>query len=640
MARLKKNLGLIDVFAISTGAMFSSGLFLLPGLAAAETGLSAALAYLIAGFLMLPAMLSKAELATAMPRAGGTYYFLDRAMGPLMGTIGGIGTWVALVFKSGFALIGMGAYLAIFMDIPITTVGLVLAAVFCVANLVGAKESSGLQRILVGVLLVVVAAFMLTGLAATAGGTATLHTDSPLLLDGVDGLLATVGLVFVSYAGLTKVASVAEEVENPDRNIPLGMGLSLFVATIAYTVGVALVTLLLPTSTLYTDLAPVASAARVLGGDWATFAVAATVIAAVAAFASTANAGIMSASRYPLAMARDQLVPAGFARLGKFGTPTWGIVGTSAAIALCVVIFDVGTVAKLASAFQLLLFSLVNLCVIVMRESRLEYYRPGFKSPLYPWVQIAGIVFPLWLIAEMGWVSMLFTVALVVASAVWYALYASSRVTRAGAIFHVFERLGRRRWGALDDELRRILHEKGLKDDDPIDDLLLRAPVLELVGELDFSEVTREAAELLAHRTDIPPDELADVFVAENSIGMMPVLGGAAFPHHQYIGVEQPELVIVKTPAGVSLELDPAQAHIIADDPVYVFVFLLSPNADAARHYRILAHMAGRFEDVVDAASGVDRRDLALGFFDDALVTDPGPPPEQDPPNLAGLQPA
>ncbi|NBC66231.1 MAG: amino acid permease, partial [Bacteroidetes bacterium] len=90
--KLKKELGLWDVFSISTGAMFSSGFFLLPGIAAAETGPSVFLAYLFAGILVLPTMFSVSELATAMPRSGGTYYFIDRSLGPMMGTIGGIGS--------------------------------------------------------------------------------------------------------------------------------------------------------------------------------------------------------------------------------------------------------------------------------------------------------------------------------------------------------------------------------------------------------------------------------------------------------------------------------------------------------------------------------------------------------------------
>ena len=143
--RLKKELKLFDVYAISTGAMFSSGFFLLPGLAAAQTGPSVILAYFVAGILILPAMFSVAELSTAMPRAGGAYYFIDRSLGPLFGTVGGIGSWLALIFKSAFALIGMGAYIAIFIDLPITPVAVALTIVFGITNIVGAKESSWLQ---------------------------------------------------------------------------------------------------------------------------------------------------------------------------------------------------------------------------------------------------------------------------------------------------------------------------------------------------------------------------------------------------------------------------------------------------------------------------------------------------------------
>jgi len=97
-------------------------------------------------------MYSMAELSTAMPKAGGTYYFLDRALGPLAGTVGGLGTWLALVFKSAFALIGMGAYLAIYADVPIKPLAAALTLAFGVLNVVGAKESSLLQRVLVTIL--------------------------------------------------------------------------------------------------------------------------------------------------------------------------------------------------------------------------------------------------------------------------------------------------------------------------------------------------------------------------------------------------------------------------------------------------------------------------------------------------------
>ena len=93
------------------------------------------LAYFLSGLLIVPAMLSQAELATAMPRAGGAYYFLDRTLGPLVGTIGGMGTWIALVLKSAFALIGMGAYLTIVLDVDVKPIAIVLTMVFAALNM-------------------------------------------------------------------------------------------------------------------------------------------------------------------------------------------------------------------------------------------------------------------------------------------------------------------------------------------------------------------------------------------------------------------------------------------------------------------------------------------------------------------------
>ena len=214
-SKLQKSLKLIDVYAMATGAMFSSGLFLLPGIAASYTGGSVYLAYLCAGFLILPAMLCMGELSTAMPKSGGTYFFLDRSMGPMMGTIGGLGSWVAVVFKSAFALVGMGAYLGIYLDLPITLTAIVLTCVFGAVNYVGAKETTWLQRILVFLLVTILSAFVLFGLASVEIESLANPGDGygALFTSGFVGFISTIGLVFVSYAGLTKVASAIVFVE-------------------------------------------------------------------------------------------------------------------------------------------------------------------------------------------------------------------------------------------------------------------------------------------------------------------------------------------------------------------------------------------------------------------------------------------
>ena len=103
---LERDLGLPAVMAISIGAMVGSGIFILPGLAMKMAGPAVVFAYFLAGVLVLPAALSKSEMATAMPEAGGTYLYIERAMGPLFGTIAGVGTWFSLTFKGALALVG------------------------------------------------------------------------------------------------------------------------------------------------------------------------------------------------------------------------------------------------------------------------------------------------------------------------------------------------------------------------------------------------------------------------------------------------------------------------------------------------------------------------------------------------------
>src|SRR5699024_8021619 len=424
---LKKELKLFDVYAVATGAMFSSGFFLLPGLAAANTGPSVLLAYFLSVIVVLPTMFAVAELSPAMPKAGGTYYIIDRALGPLVGTVGGYGSWLALVLKSAFALIGMGAYLGLLWQVNITAVAIILTIAFGIINIIGAKETALFQRILVSAIVVIMTFYIVQGVADLLSiGLLDLQSErfTPFLTDGVRGLFSTVGMVFVSYAGLTKVASIAEEVENPDRNIPLGMFLSIATAIVVYTVGVFIMVALLDPETFRADLTPVATAGQhFLDFLPADLGVIAVTIAAVAAFASTGNAGIMSASRYPLAMARDKVIASNFGNIGSRGTPVYSIIWTVLLMVFILLVFNVAEVAKLASAFELLLFALLNLAVIVMRESRIEGYDPKFKSPLYPWMPIAGFISSIYLIFEIGFISIFFTLVVSAFAVGWYYYY-------------------------------------------------------------------------------------------------------------------------------------------------------------------------------------------------------------------------
>lgn len=594
--RLKKELTLTDVYAISTGAMFSSGFFLLPGLAFGLSGAWMVLAYFLSALLVVPSMLSKAELSSAMPRAGGTYYFLDRSMGPLVGTVGGLGTWVALGLKNTFALIGMGAYLGLVVDLPIEAVALVLTVVFTLFNIVGAKETAGLQRILVFAMVTILGVFILAGLAMAADAgliSATAERFGAAPGSEVDGLFATVGLVFVSYAGLTKAVSVAEEVENPDRNLIRGMTLSVVTAAVIYVLGAYVLVMVVDHETLATDLTPIATAAGVVF-DWLPAKVGLVVIlvAAIAAFASTANAGIMAASRYLLAMGRDSLIPMRFSHLGRRRTPTAAILVSGGFVVVCILALDVLTVAKLASAFQLLIFALVNLAVIVMRESQLESYMPVYKSPFYPWTQLLGIFFSLALIVQLGQVPMLFSLLLVAACLMWFFGYAKKRVVREGAILHWFERLGRGRFELLDTELRRILGEKGLRVGDPFHGLVRSAPVLDLAEGTSFHAVVERVSEELAKVMPLDATAVGREFMEGTRTGATLVDRGVALPHFRAVGLDRASLVIVRVRGGVGIDVGDnhlsGETHLV----VQALFFLVSPEDKPGQHLRVLAKLA------------------------------------------------
>jgi amino acid transporter/mannitol/fructose-specific phosphotransferase system IIA component (Ntr-type) len=608
--RLKKQLKLFDVYAISTGAMFSSGFFLLPGLAAAQTGPSVILAYFVAGILILPAMFSVAELSTAMPRAGGAYYFIDRSLGPLFGTVGGIGSWLALIFKSAFALIGMGAYIAIFIDLPITPVAIALTIIFGFTNIVGAKESSWLQNVLVSTLVSILFFYVFQGAFAVFNLDffEVLRSEfSPFFQFGAQGFFATIGFVFVSYAGLTKVASVSEEVQDPDRNIPLGMMLSLATATFIYVVGVFIMVMLLDPEALHADLTPVATAGEVfmnwLPGQVGLILV---VVAAIAAFASTANAGIMSAARYPLAMARDNLISNRFSELGRFGTPTLATLATVGAMILLLLLFNVESVAKLASAFQLLLFGILNVAVIVMRESEIEGYDPGFKSPWYPYMQIAGIFVSGFLIAEMGFLSIAFTLVIAAISVIWYFSYAQDKVKRQGAIYHVHARLGQYQYEGLEREMRGIMREKGLRKEDPYEKAIGRSLVFDIEEMVALESVTDMVCAMMAERADTSKKLLVEMFTQDPKESVISVGHSTALKHVRIDNEMDTEVALVRLKNGLKTDSDSEE-----EEKFHCLIYLASSTNKSGQHLRILAHLAEMIDNIDFEERWLNASDIA-----------------------------
>lgn len=594
--RLKKELSLFHVYAIATGTTLSAGFFLLPGLAAEAVGPGIVLAYMLAVVPLVPAVFSIVELATAMPRAGGVYYFLDRALGPLVGLIGGMGTWLALILKVAFALVGMGAYISLFVPgLSLTPVAVSLAVAIGVLNVFGAKKSGRLQIFLVIGLLILLTAFILSGVPRIDPSHFATVFDS-----GFSSLLSTAGLVYISYVGVTNIASLSEEVQDPERNLPLGVFLALGTSIIIYGIGTAVMVGVIPIEELTGDLTPAATAAEYIFGEWGVILVS---IAAILAFISVANAGTLSASRYPLAMSRDHLIPDFINKFSRFGTPVYSILITVTSIVLLLVLFDPTGIAKLASAFQLLMFALVCLAVIIMRESHIESYDPGYKAPLYPWMQIAGIVFPIVIIGEMGWLSVLFSLGLITVGIVWYWKYAKDRVVRNGAIYHIFERLGRSRFEGLDRELREILKEKGLRDEDPFEQIISRSHVIDLPGSMSFQDLVPMVADRLSERLPHTSEEISDQLMKGTQTGATPVTHGVALPHFRSDGIDLATMVIARARKDIQITFVNMLSKETETAAVKAVFFLVSPEDDPGQHLRILAQIARRVEDEDFASS-------------------------------------
>ena len=588
--RLKKSLKLLDVYALATGSTLSAGFFLLPGIAAMNAGPAITLSYLIAVLPLIPATFCIVELTTAMPKAGGVYYFLDRSMGPLFGTIGGIGTWLALVLKVAFALIGIGVYLGLFItDLPIVYVAIGIALALGILNIFGADTSGKLQIILV--LLVIIAIIILIG-----GAVPELNFShfKKYVDAGSGAIISTAAMVYISYGGITKVTSLSEEVENPERNLPLGIFLALITAIILYGIGTAVMVGIVPMDRLAGDLSPVATVAETLFGRVGVIVIS---IAALFAFVSVANAGTMSASRYPLAMSRDFMMPSFLQRLGKNGMPLNSILFTVGTIVLILLFLDTSKIVKIASAFQLLMFMLVCVAVIVMRESKIDSYDPSYLSPLYPWMPIFGVFSSLWLFTNMGSWTKVFTMVMFVIGVLWYRYYVRNKVGRSGAIYHIFQKLGQSRSEGLDRELRGILKEKELRKDDPFDQLVARSHVIDVSPEIGFEEIVERVSNLFAEFVPETYENLYRQFFEGTVVGVTPVAHGAALPHSRVQGLTQMEMVMVRSKSGVHVNVQNPVTEQQEEQVLYAIFFLLSPLDNPTQHVRMLAQVARQIEN-------------------------------------------
>ena len=599
---MKKQLGLIHVFSIATGVMISSGIFILPGLAFSRSGPSVIVSYMAAGILALLGILSVIELVTAMPKSGGDYFIINRSLGNFVGTIAGMLTWFALSLKSAFAVFGLGELLHLLTGLNLQILVVAIALGFIALNLLGVDFASLAEVVLVVLLLSILGLYIAAGLFSLEPSRYT-----PFLSHGYAGLLSNIGFVFVSFGGLINVASIAEEVKKPGRNIPLGIILSVSVVTLLYGAILAVTIGILPGKQLSSSLSPIADGGAVLFG---TAGRAVISVAAALAFITTANAGILSASRYPLALSRDKLLPR-FVGFSKRNTPVAAVLLTGALV-ITALFLPLELLIKSASAVVLTTYILTNLSVIVLRHSKVFNYRPTFKAPLYPFLQIAAIIFYLVLIADLGWEAIEASIIFVIIGIVIFIFFGRKTEKRESALLHIVEGIVDRQLTSnkLESELRDIIKEREELTPDSTDGVFEQALVMDIQNQMDWEDCAGLVAETVARVEKMPAKAIASALKArekESSTVLSPFL---AVPHLILKGENRFKLIIVRAAKGICFPGEHKE--------VKALFFLLGTKDKRHLHLKVLSAIAritlekGFNEAWLEAKSEDNLKDLLL----------------------------
>jgi len=446
---LAKDLGPLAALTIGIGTMIGAGIFVLPGTAVARAGPLAAGTFVLGGVIALFTALSASELGTAMPKSGGAYFYVNRALGPLFGSVAGWANWLGLAFASAFYMYGLGEYVNALVGLgpigigPVTleaaqAIGLVGALFFIGVNYVGAKETGGLQIVIVISLLGILGVFTVVGLFD-----AELSSLRPLAPPGTTSeVLPVTGVIFVSYLGFVQITSVAEEIKDPGRNLPRAVIGSVVIVTVVYALFLLVLLAAVPNELVANNETAVVDAARLLFGKYQVFGYSLgaagagmLLIGGLLATASSANASILSSSRINFAMGREKIITPTLNEIHeRYGTPYKSIALTGGLILVFLVVGGVESLSAMGSVLHLIVYGLLNLALIVMRESAVEGYDPDFEVPLYPVVPIIGAVSSFALIIYIEPAIILVSAGLVGFAVLWYLTYARRTVESRGVL--------------------------------------------------------------------------------------------------------------------------------------------------------------------------------------------------------------
>ena len=394
MQHLRRDLGLPQAMMTVVGTVIGSGIFALPAVvfARAQAPGLGVLVWLLGGLISLASCLTVAELAAAMPKAGGSYEFLRAAYGPAVGFLQGWAVFLAYNSAMNAALAMLvTTYLSALVPMSQgvqTLVGVVLIIALTIVNAVGVRFGGAVQVVTTLGKLVPIALLILFGFGHVNG--ANLGPLLPAEGGLFKALAGALLPVLWAYDGWIMVGQMAEEIRNPQRNLPLALIGGISLVTVVYTIFNVVLAGALPLGTIVASEKPVVPLAELLFGGFGAKLITAGMV--VSMF-GTLNAIVMTAPRYYYAMARDGLFPAAkqVATLHpSYRTPVAALVISAVWSLVLLLSGQFGQLLNLVVFVGWLFYVLTMAGVIVLRVKRPEMARP-YKVWGYPVVPLLGI---------------------------------------------------------------------------------------------------------------------------------------------------------------------------------------------------------------------------------------------------------
>ncbi|NOW09430.1 APA family basic amino acid/polyamine antiporter [Clostridium saccharobutylicum] len=316
---LKKSLGAFELTMLGIGAIVGSGIFVLTGVAAAKfSGPALVISFIVAGLACAFAALCYAEFAAMIPVAGSAYTYGYAALGEVWAWIIGWDLILEYAVAIGAVAIGWSGYIVNLLknmgiNLPASLVAspyeggivnlpaMLIIGVISILLIIGVKESAKFNNLIVAIKLVIIFLFIFL-----AVGHVKPANWQPFMPYGFNGVLQGAAYVFFAYIGFDAVSTAAEEVKNPQKDLPKGIIASLLICTVLYIVVSAILTGVVPYLNYMNTAAPVAFALEQIGINWGSALVS---VGAVFGLTSVLLVMMFGQTRIFFAMSRDGLLP-------------------------------------------------------------------------------------------------------------------------------------------------------------------------------------------------------------------------------------------------------------------------------------------------------------------------------------------